>query len=300
MIIKRSRLLKKYADFPLTRIILGILVVGGAVAFGEWSFSLFFGNFPGNPELLDWINTLWIILLALSSYILFFRFVEKRRIRELQASDFAFQAGFGFLLGITIQSVIIGILYLVGDYTILIRHPLSFLIPGLTDALVAGFVAEILLQGVLFRLAEEKMGTGWTVALFVLLFGFIHSGKDATFYSVLAVALQAGLLASATYVYSRSLWVPIFLHFARDYAEPGIFGGINTGISLKKSLITPRISGNPLLSGGPFGPSDSLVAAFLCLVVAALLLMAAKKKGRFIPPYWKRDSSSVKMGKAQL
>jgi membrane protease YdiL (CAAX protease family) len=292
--------MKRIKDFPMTRILLGIAIVVGAVALGEWVRTPIFSKITRNPEVLDGLTAILVVGLALTSYIFFFRLYEKRQIRELKASDFGYMGGAGFLLGLVLQSVLIGILYLTGDYSILVRHPLSDLFPGLADALVAGFVAEILLRGILFRLAEEKLGTPWTLVLFVLLFGFLHSGTGATFFSVLSVSMEAGLLASVTFVYSRSLWFPIFLHFAKDYAEPSIFGGINTGISLKKSLFTPGISGNPLLTGGPFGPSNSLVAAFLYLVVAVIFLVAAKKEGRFILPFWKQKYSRMRMGKAQL
>ena len=36
------------------------------------------------------------------------------------------------------------------------------------------------------------------------------------------------------------LWLPIFLHFAWDFAEPGVFGAINPGITIDQSLLTSK------------------------------------------------------------
>ncbi|MES1225921.1 MAG: CPBP family intramembrane glutamic endopeptidase, partial [Bacteroidota bacterium] len=180
------------------------------------------------------------------------------------------------------------IIYIAAHYSIVSINPVSFLLPGFISALVAGVVMEILLRGILFRITEQYLGTTIATIIISLLFVIMHSRADnATILSVTATTVQAGILLSSVYVFSRSLWFPIFLHFAWDFAEPAIFGGINPGISVGETLFTSNITGPELLTGGQNGPGNSIQAAGFCLFVSILFLLLAKKKGNIIKPFWK-------------
>ena len=199
------------------------------------------------------------VILAVTCYVVLFKHYEERKIKELSASTLLKNAFVGFFMGLILQSVFILVIYLAGGYTVTQVNPVSFLLTAFAYALTAGFVAEILLRGILFRLTEEKTGTIPALIIFTLLFAILHANSNgATAVSVCATAIQAGLLLSATYVYSRSLWWPIFLHFSWDFAEPGIYGGINPGISTGKTLLNSKISGSYLLTGGEAGPGNGL------------------------------------------
>jgi hypothetical protein len=109
--------------------------------------------------------------------------------------------------------------------------------------------------------------------------------------------MQAGFMLPAAYVFSRSLWLPIFLHFSWDFAEPGIFGGINPSTSITQSLFTSKITGSSLLTGGQTGPQDSLQSLILCLLTGVLFLLLAKRKNNFIKPNWQITATNKKIGK---
>jgi membrane protease YdiL (CAAX protease family) len=285
---------KKIIDFFITKIIIGAAVIVVSVALIEWAGRLLLDKTQINDELKNGILSIADAAIALLVYILLFTFYEKRRIKELSASTFIKYASLGFFTGIILQSFIILVIYFAGGYSILSINPVSFLFPGFAAALAAGFVAELLIRGILFRLIEEKLGTINALIFSVLLFVIMHSGvKGATILSVLSTAIQAGILISAVYVYTRSLWPCIFFHFAWDFAEPGIFGGINPGISIDKTLFTSKINGHELLTGGQFGPVHSIQSAILCLIVGLIFLWLAKGKNNFIKPYWKNKTIKI-------
>src|SRR5436190_1085550 len=161
------------------------------------------------------------------------------------------------------------------------------------NIIVAGFVAEILILGVIFRLIEEELGTIIALVILTLLFAVMHMNvKGANFLSVSSTAIQSGLLLSAAYVFSRSLWLPIFFHFAWDFAEPGVFGAINPGISIDQSLLTSKVDGPLILTGGQLGPQNSIQSLLLCSIVSLIFLWLAKQKNNFIKPSWKRKNIS--------
>jgi membrane protease YdiL (CAAX protease family) len=284
-----DKTLHRILFFPLTRILPGLLVVGGSVALVQWLRGPVFAFPRVTANEKEAILSLLSITAALSSYWLLFRFYEKRNIRELGREGFWKYAGSGLALGFGLQSLSVLLIWGLGDYRVLSVHPVSYLAPGFMAAIVAGFVAELLIRGILFRLLEETLGTLLSLFLFALLFGFLHAGiTGATAFSVLAISAQSGILLSAVYIYSRSLWPSIFLHFAWDLAEPGIFGGANPGIKLDQSLLSSRITGSEIWTGGVLGPGASLPAALFCLIASAIFLAMAKKKNRWIHPFWKK------------
>src|ERR1022692_268853 len=289
MAMNNQTTLKKIIYFPLTRIIIGIAVIVGSVALCEWARKLFPDKFQQANDFESGIIGIAEVFMALLSYILLFGFYEKRQIKELSFAAFPKNALIGFLSGLMLQSLAIFVIYLAGDYYIVHVNPVSFLFPGFIQAMAAGFVAEILIVGVLFRLAEEKLGTVIALIIAALLFVIMHSGaKGATILSVVSTAIQAGILLPALYIFSRSLWLSIFFHFAWDFAEPGIYGGINPAIGIDKSLFASKITGSGLLTGGQSGPGNSIQATIFCLMAALLLLSLANKKNNFIRPYWKK------------
>lgn len=270
------------------KIISGVFLVGGIVFLVQWISGFFPGKLTGNGEVFNFVVAAIQCFLAVWCYILLYRVFEKRQIYELSSASFLKNAAPGFLTGIVLQSLIILVLYLAGGYVITRINPASFMVPAFTAALTAGFVAEIILRGILFRLVEEKLGTVITIGIMMLLFLIMHfGGIGPGMLSALAVSMQAGFLLSAVYVLTRNLWFPIFFHFAWDFAEPGIFGAINPGNSIEKSLFTSQVSGPDILTGGNLGPVNSIESLLLCLLAGMFFLWLARRRKNFIFPYWK-------------
>jgi len=283
--------LKKILNFFVTKIIVASGFIILLVFSIESLRSILLDKTSLSNDIKALIVTIAEVFLATIGYILIFRLYEKRKIHELKATLFLSNASIGFLSGVLLQALFILLIYLGGTFLVISVNSASVLVQPFAFALTAGFVAEIILIGILFRLLEQQIGTVLSLIAFIMLFAILHVNvKGATPISVGATAMQAGLLLPATYVFSRNLWLPIFLHFGWDFAEPGIFGGINPSSSLTRGLLTSRIAGNPLLTGGPTGPQDSFTSLVLCLVLGLMLLMLARRKNNLKPPYWRSSS----------
>jgi membrane protease YdiL (CAAX protease family) len=281
--------LSKILSFFLIKMIIGIAAVVGSVFLVEWLGRLLLDQTQLTDDFKNIIIAVADAMAALLTYVFVFRFYEHRKIKELSVASLGKNAIIGFATGLILQSIFILIILIFGKYSIIHKNPVSFFIPSFAAAFTAGFVAEILIVGIFFRLAEEKLGTLNTLLISFILFAVMHvSAKGATTLSVLSTAMQAGVLLPAVFIYSRNLWIPIFLHFAWDFAEPGIFGGINPGMSIGKSLFTSTISGTSFLTGGQTGPQNSIQSLVCCSAVALILLRMAKEKNRFIQPFWKK------------
>jgi uncharacterized protein len=141
---------------------------------------------------------------------------------------------------------------------------------------------ETLFRGVVFRILEERTGTVVALAVSSVLFGATHLvNANATLWGTLSIALTGGVMLSAAYVVTRSLWLPIGLHFAWNFTHAGIFGVVISGSDeAPHGLLDTTLSGSSLLTGGTFGPEASLMALLVCLVPTVLLLRRAARTGR--------------------
>jgi membrane protease YdiL (CAAX protease family) len=275
--------LQKASHFFLTKMVVGIAVIVAAVALVESlrSFLLDKTNLSSDTKALT--TSITEAVISVAAYIVLFKVYDKRQIQELSRVRFINNALIGFLTGILLQALFILVIYIVDSYSVTHVNPVSTLIAPFAFALTAGFVAEIIMIGIVFRLLEKQTGTVIALIIFILLFAVLHVKMEgATFVSVSATAIQAGFMLPAAYVFSRSLWLPMFLHFGWDFAEPGIFGGINPSSSLTESLFTSKIAGNSLLTGGETGPQDSLTSLLLCFLLGVIFLLLARQKNNLI------------------
>ncbi|MFF4198348.1 type II CAAX prenyl endopeptidase Rce1 family protein [Nonomuraea sp. NPDC001831] len=144
---------------------------------------------------------------------------------------------------------------------------------------------ELLFRGVVFRIMEERTGTVIALVVSMLLFGAMHLvNPHATLWGAFAIALTGGAMLAAAYVATRSLWLPIGLHFAWNFTQAGIFGVTVSGAAAPpEGLLNVTLSGPTVLTGGVFGPEASLFALLICMVPTILLLRRAARAGRIRP-----------------
>lgn len=192
----------------------------------------------------------------------------------------------GLFLGSALFGATMLVLWLLGIWTYLGLIAGSTWVYPLFAALLTAGVEETLVRGVLFRMLEEGLGSWIALGLSALFFGIMHvfnPGASAT--SVLAIALEAGILLAAAYMLTRRLWFVFGLHAAWNFTEGGIFATQVSGSKIE-GLIGVKFQGNDWLSGGAFGPEASIVAVAICLIASAVLLVLAKRKGHVVRPFW--------------
>jgi membrane protease YdiL (CAAX protease family) len=289
----RSRV-NRFFHFPLTKIILGLLAVAVATISVQSGLQVILEHITLNKDIENLVVAIMVSAAALATYFYLFKFYEKRKIDELSTLYFWSNARTGFFTGFLILSIVILIMYFGKAYSILSFNPVSFLVPALALGISSAIFEEILFRGILFRITEEKLGSVWALIISSSFFGLAHLGNgNSTVFSAIAITIEAGLLLGAAYIYSKNLWLPIFIHFAWNFSEGGIYGAIISGSGLEKSLISSKISGPELLTGGEFGPENSLQAVILGFMVGLMFLWKAKKQNKFVKPFWKRQKIDI-------
>ena len=274
-------LAEKIFYYPITRIFLGLAVIIVAIALSQFSTSWLLKLVHVADAARVTILKIEVPVVVLVTYYFLYKYYEKRNVDELNASTMPGSLLAGAALGIGLQSLVILVMYLMGGYTIVSVNPISFILPGLLIAFTSGITEEVLFRGVIFRIINEKWGSIIALTVSALLFGLIHlMNKNSSLYSGIAIAIEAGILLGACYIYSGNLWLPIGVHFGWNFAEADLFGGILSGNDIGKTLITAKFTGSEYLTGGAFGPENSLPSILICTGAGVLLLWLAYKKKR--------------------
>jgi membrane protease YdiL (CAAX protease family) len=284
---------------PLTKIIIGLIVCIVTVRFGQMAILKLLELTSIDKELQRVIGGVAVAVLAIISYHYLYSFYEKRKITELSTNGLINNLGTGFLIGATLQSLTILVIYLKGGYSVISVNPILFIVPALIKAFTAAIFEEILLRGIVFRIAEEKLGSYFSMAISAVLFGAMHlANPHSSLIAGVGIAIQAGLLLAAAYMYTRNLWFPIAIHFAWNFTQSAIFGANVSGNTISKTLITSRIEGAEWFTGGLFGPEGSIQATVFCLMATIILLVLCHREGKIIAPYWKKND--IVLGPAYL
>src|SRR5260221_1315019 len=195
--------------------------------------------------------------------------------------------GLGLSAGAALFSAVVCAAYLAGVYRVTGCCSAAQLVKDIFGAAIfAGFMEELLFRGILFRWIEEFGGSWAALLITSALFGLIHiMNPNATWFSSFAIAVEAGLLLGGAYMLTRSLWMPIGLHAAWNFTQGFIFDVPVSG-NEERGLVTAKLSGHVILSGGSFGIEASVIALAVCTAAGSWLVWLAVRRGQVVRPWW--------------
>lgn len=264
------RLVKQFGQFGIVAVIAFAGSQAVAAVNGNPVFTLIFG--------------LATAVLALVAYRWIVRLTERRTLTELARTGAGRGLGVGALIGIGLFAAVIANIALLGSYRIAGWGSLGNAIGLIGFMAAAAVTEELLFRGILFRIVEERTGSWIALILTGLLFGLSHLlNPNATLWGAIAIAIEAGGMLAATYAATRSLWLPIGLHFGWNFAESAIFGTQVSGNGTASGLLHGVMSGPTLVTGGDFGPEASLYSVLAGLVVTVVFMVIAHRRGRLVP-----------------
>lgn len=277
-------------QFPVTRILLaGIPVVVVDAIIQTRARSLHFAPQAAIAAAAD-IAT---VVVVAAIYWLYIRGIERRQLAEFSTPGAAREGLAGFVTGVVLFSVTMLLLWALGVASFSFDGNWRALGLALLGGIAAGVAEEILVRGVLFRIIEESLGSWIALLISAAAFGAMHAfNPGATLVSSVAIALEAGILLAAVFMYTRRLWMVIGLHAAWNFTEGGIFGASVSG-GRSQGLLESHFHGSAWLTGGQFGPEASLVAVVVCLAAALIFLRLAWKRRHFIHAAWTRSTQTA-------
>ncbi|GAA2326390.1 CPBP family intramembrane metalloprotease [Streptomyces kunmingensis] len=227
-------------------------------------------------------------LLTAALSVLVYRWVvgrtERRQVTELAWEGSRPAFGRGTLIGIALFTAVMINLFSSGYYDIDGLGSVTGAIGFIGFMAAAAVTEEVMYRGVLFRIIEERTGSWIALVLTSVLFGASHLlNPDASLLGATAIAVEAGGMLTGAYIATRSLWLPIGLHFGWNFAAAGIFSTEVSGNGASQGLLESSTSGPELLTGGEFGPEASVYSVLFGVLVTLAFLWLARRRGHLVP-----------------
>ncbi len=139
---------------------------------------------------------------------------------------------------------------------------------------VAAANEEAIFRGYPFQRLAESITPVGAIAATSALFGLAHlANPHRTWISTLNTAL-VGIPFAIAYLRTRSLWMPIGMHFIWNFLMGFFLGLPVSGFTISASALTARVQGPTWLTGGDYGPEGGLLAMGAILVGTAYLSFA--------------------------
>ncbi len=279
--VSTSTVWQRITNYQLVRLILVMSVIG-------FSFFLTRKLLRLEPlvELHKHLKYAIATCVVLGVYVLYVKLIERRQLTELAWRDCARQLATGFIFGAVLFCVIVAVIALFGGYTITGWNAASLMLPSLFSFFFVALLEELVSRAIVFRIVEASLGSWLALLISAILFGAAHiSNPSASWFSSLAIAVEAGLLLGAAFMLTRNLGFCIGIHWAWNFVQGGVFS-ISVSGEKNEGWIQSASQGSVWLTGGEFGAEASLAALVLATSAGLMILMLAIKRGQIVQPFW--------------
>jgi len=263
--------MKDHKNIKLWRDI--IFVIGGIILLIIYSTILSLGVYTASESDSYLINIPIFLITAvvlLLLYNLLIRHVEANDACKIAPRKDISSIGNGLFIGFSYFIIVTVTMSLCGYYHIKsIQFDWEKQLFSFTLFFLVAVSEEIFFRGILFRMINRRWNIWAALVISALIFGGLHIFNDnATLWSSIAIAIEAGSLLGAAYAYSKNIWLPIGIHWIWNYTQGNILGFPVSGEDNVTSIITPEISGPQWLTGGSFGAEASVISAVIGLLIS--------------------------------
>ncbi len=272
--------------------VLKLLLASGAILGSVQIFRLLLlpevqATFQLSDEATSALRRTGILLFALFAYWLYVRLIENRTVDELRLKPAGI--ALGFVSGAALISITTLSLFAAGVYEVTSVRGLQSGLLGVAGLiLIAAMLEEIAFRGILFRILESAWGTIPALWLQSLIFAVLHlanvegaSAEEAV--STVISGTLIGAFWTMVFVISRNLWIAAANHAAWNFAI--ILTGLQlSGLDYWRALapFESRYNGPAWLTGGAFGPEDSIVTIVVIALCLVALMYWAKTKNHLV------------------
>lgn len=261
-----------------------IFVIGGIILFIIGSIILSLGVYTASESDSYLINIPIFLITAvvlLLLYNLLIRYVEANDACKIAPRKDISSIGNGLFIGFSYFIIVTLTMSLCGYYHIKsIQFDWEKQLFSFTLFFLVAVSEEIFFRGILFRMINRRWNIWAALVISALIFGGLHIFNDnATLWSSIAIAIEAGSLLGAAYAYSKNIWLPIGIHWIWNYTQGNILGFPVSGEDNVTSIITPEISGPQWLTGGSFGAEASVISAVIGLLISLWFIRKTIQQG---------------------
>jgi membrane protease YdiL (CAAX protease family) len=192
------------------------------------------------------------------------------------------------LAGLVLGTVLMGLIFLVewgaGWLTVeafswQVQSPvfvLATLFSYLLICIAVALYEELAFRGYILQNLRGDWGVVAAVVVSSILFAILHGLNPNLTLLALPNIFLAGALLAACYLATRSLWLAIAFHFSWNFVQGPVLSFPLSGMPTTGLLVT-RVEGNPLLTGGAFGPEGGLLGSG-AILLGLLIIWAWRRR----------------------
>lgn len=241
-----------------------IMVITGYVSAEELQSVL--GN-KGNITIMI-VSQLFSLIAAGLSIWVFRKFVDRETINSL---GFTIKGKLkdivgGFLTGFILLFLGFLILYFTNQLEVTeITYSTKAILGSLILFILVAFVEESVFRGYILNNLMGSLKNKYIALLIsAVIFAVFHGINPNISVLGFVNLILAGFALGITYIHTKNLWFPIFLHISWNYFQGSIFGFEVSGLNIE-SIINHDILGSDLITGGKFGFEGSILLTFLLI-----------------------------------
>jgi len=278
---------RRILDYPLVTMVLAVIIVILCFSAGMLIAQFVVPRIPGFtlPMKFDLVS---IPILLLAYWFVIARMGEHPH-NDYRDRQWLRRLVLGLAAGLAVFSVAVAGAAILGVYRVVGQGDFTGLLPALlASAIFPAVSEELVFRGILFRWLEEWGGSWIALLVTSALFGAAHlMNPNASTIAAVGIAFEAGVMLGAAYMLTRSLWLPMGIHAAWNFAQGEIYDIPVSGTPVH-GMVDARLCCNPLLTGGGFGLEASLIAIVVATLFGLWLLWLAIRRGELVQPRWVR------------
>jgi hypothetical protein len=135
---------------------------------------------------------------------------------------------------------------------------------------------ELVFRGYPFQRLVEAITAAGGIFLTSALFGLAHLGNAHHTWVSTANTALVGVPLAIAYLRTRSLWMPVGIHFSWNFVLGFVIGLPISGYALPESLLKAQVHGAAWLTGAEYGPEGGVLATIAILGATIYLLLSKR------------------------
>jgi len=177
----------------------------------------------------------------------------------------------GFFLGFLLLSMGFLMLYYTNKLEITgVAYDFSAILGSFILFIIVAVVEESIMRGyILSNLMDSLKNKYIALIISAVIFALFHAINPNLSILGFINLFVAGIALGVTYIHTRNLWFPIFLHISWNYFQGPILGFEVSGLNIK-SVISHNVIGSDLITGGNFGFEGSIL---LTILLAGMIII---------------------------
>ncbi|MFF0526817.1 CPBP family intramembrane glutamic endopeptidase [Nocardia amikacinitolerans] len=224
--VRAGRILR----LPIVWMLVGIVGVGGVSAQSSGGSPV-----PAVVGAVAAVAVYWVVM----------RYVARRSTPEIARARAGIQMLVGIGLGVVFFTTSMLMVISEFSFTRASGGTMATVVSIAAVQLGAAVTEELLFRGLLLQGLERLCGSWAALTITAVLFGAIHlANPGATLWTGFAIAVEAGVLMGAAFLWLRGIWAVVGLHFAWNTIE-GLLGVPTMG-KVADLVEQARLSGQPV------------------------------------------------------